>query len=382
MVCGDGYIDAGEACDKGNPPNTPAAFGGLKCADYGFLQGNLTCSDDCAAILTTMCSTCGNGIREGLEQCERNDYNGATCLTYGFNTGALSCASNCTINLMNCSSVGLTEPGTSGTQGGGVSGGAGGGGAGVAQGYVPGSFTPPSQTKVIIRGKSYPNSDVHVLLDGKVIGIVKADPKADFYFESMEITPGVASFGLWSEDVGGIKSTLLVLTLRITSGAVTTVSGAYISPSINVDKNVVIRGEKLKVFGQSVPNAQIEVHVHSNEKIIQKTNSTNTGSWEIDLNTNPLADEEFHTTKALFQLDLSGNLIKSGFSRSVSFYVGRSVKTEPCPGADLNKDKRVNLTDFSILLYYWGSNNACADQNHNGKVELVDFSIMMYYWTG
>jgi len=42
----------------------------------------------------------------------------------------------------------------------------------------------------------------------------------------------------------------------------------------------------------------------------------------------------------------------------------------------------VNITDFSILLYWWGTDNACADQNHNGTVDLIDFSIMMYYWTG
>jgi len=56
--------------------------------------------------------------------------------------------------------------------------------------------------------------------------------------------------------------------------------------------------------------------------------------------------------------------------------------TGECAGADLNHDGRVNITDFSILLYYWGTNNACADQNHDGTVDLTDFSIMMFYWTG
>ena len=53
-----------------------------------------------------------------------------------------------------------------------------------------------------------------------------------------------------------------------------------------------------------------------------------------------------------------------------------------CAEADLNHDGRVNLTDFSILLFHWGTDNECADQNQNGIVDLVDFSIMMYYWTG
>jgi hypothetical protein len=48
----------------------------------------------------------------------------------------------------------------------------------------------------------------------------------------------------------------------------------------------------------------------------------------------------------------------------------------------LNADKKVNLTDFSILLYNWGTKNPCADQNHDGNVNLIDFSIMMFNWTG
>ena len=56
-----------------------------------------------------------------------------------------------------------------------------------------------------------------------------------------------------------------------------------------------------------------------------------------------------------------------------------------CKGADLNFDNRINLFDFSILLYWWKSTspgNPCADINQDGKVGIVDFSIMLYYWTG
>ena len=50
--------------------------------------------------------------------------------------------------------------------------------------------------------------------------------------------------------------------------------------------------------------------------------------------------------------------------------------------ADLNGDGRVNLIDFSILLHWWGKDNALADLNKDGRVGLKDFSIMMYWWTG
>ena len=93
-------------------------------------------------------------------------------------------------------------------------------------------------------------------------------------------------------------------------------------------------------------------------------------------------EEDFHTAKAQFSVNSGGNIIKSGFSKAVSFHVGKIGGEAPCPEADLNQDERVNLTDFSILLFNWGTDNPCADQNQNGNVDLIDFSIMMYYWTG
>ena len=56
-----------------------------------------------------------------------------------------------------------------------------------------------------------------------------------------------------------------------------------------------------------------------------------------------------------------------------------------CKGADLNFDGKVNIIDFSILLYFWGQTkpaNIYADINFDGIVNIIDFSIMMYQWTG
>jgi hypothetical protein len=51
---------------------------------------------------------------------------------------------------------------------------------------------------------------------------------------------------------------------------------------------------------------------------------------------------------------------------------------------DLNKDGRVNLTDFSILAYWHDRSSppASVDLNGDGTITLVDFSILTYYWTG
>jgi hypothetical protein len=393
-VCGDGVTDPGEACDPGDSARGILPdLGTTTCATYGYLDGHVSCTIDCSAIISDMCNTCGNGIREGEEQCDVSDYNSQTCQSFGYTYGNLACTPEspgfpgqsppgCLINLAGCYNVGLIQPGTesSGTGGGGGGGARGGGGQGVPNGVVPGSNVPPDQTKVIITGKSYPNVDVHVLVDGKVIGIVRADSKADFYFESSSITPGLVSFGLWSEDQAGIKSTLLTLTLRVITGAITTISGAYISPTIDIEKKSVKKGELVKMFGQTVPASDVHIYVHSGEEIVSKTNSLEDGKWILNFDTKDL-EEDFHTAKALFQTTISGNNVQSGFSRSISFYVGNKEGANQLTG-DLNGDGRVNLTDFSILLFNWGNINQKADLNSNGKVDLPDFSIMMFYWTG
>ncbi len=57
------------------------------------------------------------------------------------------------------------------------------------------------------------------------------------------------------------------------------------------------------------------------------------------------------------------------------------VFKECYPNSDLNQDDKVNLYDFSIFLFWWGSNYSNADLNCDGKVNLYDFSILLSDWT-
>lgn len=51
---------------------------------------------------------------------------------------------------------------------------------------------------------------------------------------------------------------------------------------------------------------------------------------------------------------------------------------------DANKDNKIDLFDFNILMVKWGvadSGNA-ADFNSDGKVDIFDFNLLMVNWTG
>ncbi len=379
VACGDGLMDVGEACDKGNPPDIPPDFGGATCADYGYESGNLVCNDDCTEILIDECYTCGNGIKEPVEQCDGSDFGGATCQTYGYGAGTLSCTADCLVNLMDCYTIPSEQSGNEQGEGGAVGGGShGGGGAG----YVGGRDTPLPETKVVIKGKAYPKVDVHILRDGSLQGIAPSDEQANFTYEDSDVTPGIASYGFWAEDKNKVRSALYTVSFRVTSNAITTLAGVYLPPSITVDRVTLKQGEDITIFGQTIPKANVLVFIQSDNEIQRQVLSDDDGEWTLFFNTAPLADNEQHLAKAYFQSEENGAQIQSGYSSTVTFFVGNQAPGTTCPGADLNKDGRVNLTDFSILLYNWGTDNTCADQNQNGKVDLADFSIMMFYWTG
>lgn len=384
LVCGDGFTDSVfEFCDPGNPDeNIPPDVGTTTCQDFiepissqPFESGDLTCRSDCTYYSTSTCYTCGNNyMKVPMEECDGTDFGGNDCITFGYTGGNLLCTSECYLDLSECYTSGTEEPEEGDTN---TTGGASGG----TSGYFPGQEEKPRETTVIIKGKSYPHSEVRVLIDGKVVGIVKADSKADFRFEMGDVTPGVRTFGLWSEDERGLKSTLLTLTFRVASKSITTISNVYISPTIDVDKRKVKKGNDIKIFGKSSPEVGIHIHIQS-EEIIEKTTSNTRGDWSFNFNTAVL-EEDFHTVKAIIRLEAPEGIIESNFSHTVSFYVGEEViEEEECGIADLNCDGFVNLVDFSILLYNWGTDDDNADINDDGIVGLPDFSIMMYYWTG
>ena len=324
-ICGNDTVEEGELCDDGEDNGT-----------YAYNAANRFCGAEC----TGWAPYCGDGTVQALyaEECDDgNNVSGDGCDAV-------------------CKTEEAAPPG-----GGGL--------------YVP----PPVQTKVILQGKAYPGSEIHILKDGKEVITTKADSKADFKGEIADLTPGVYTFSLWAEDKDGIKSITYSLTFRVITNAITTVSGIFLPPTIGVDKANLRRGEILNIFGQTVPEVEIDVHILSLE-IIEKVRSDEIGAWLLPFNTQSL-EEGSHITKSRFRLNAKE---RSGFGRGLSFYVGEITVpfVEICSQADFNKDGRVNLVDFSIFLCWWGKANSQCDLNQNGIVDLADFSILLCCWTG
>jgi hypothetical protein len=170
-------------------------------------------------------------------------------------------------------------------------------------------------------------------------------------------------------------------TFQVTQNAVTTVSNVYLPPTIDLRKKKVKPGEIIEAFGTTAPDAKVSVFVGKENSPRMTSTSTATGAWNLAFSTDGLENEVFHNVKAIFELLGAGTQVKSGYSQLVNFYVGERDVKEP-GSADLNQDGKVNLIDFSILLFNWGKSGTIADLNNDDTVNLTDLSIMLFAWTG
>lgn len=357
-ICGDAIINFGEICDAGVLNNDGA---------YASSSVLRRCNSTCTAYGPY----CGDIILQAFyaEECDDgNNLNGDDC--------SALCIQEVVPVVIGGGSPPVTPPSSGG-------GGSGGGGPGVPGGTI----VAVNPTKVVVTGKAYPNADVNILKDGSVVGVVRASGAADFLFETSNVTPGATTFGFWAEDTDNVRSIAFTTTFQVTENAVTTVSGVFLPPTININSRTVKPGDIINLTGQTVPDVSVETRINSEVEHLAYASSTSSGKWELSFDTTPLEREEFHTAKAFFELesDEGDAEIKSGFSHSVSFYVGNKDVSEIMT-ADLNVDGKVNLIDFSILLFHWGtsggSSDPPADINLDGGVGLTDFSIMLFNWTG
>jgi len=324
-VCGNGVLDAGEICDDGSSNG-----------QYTYSAENKFCNTNCDG----WAPYCGDGqVQSGYgEECDD-----------GNNVSGDGCSASCKSE---------APPG------------GGGGGGGV--------FVPPAVlTKVVIKGKAYPLSLITLLQDGRVATTIIADSQANFTAEITDLTPGIYTFSVWASDEQGRKSIAFSFTTNIAKDMTTTVSGIFLPPTIELSRTLLRKGETFNILGQTAPESDISISVNSSE-IIKKVQAETDGTWFYSFDTT-LLEEGSHTARAKAT---SPEGLLSTFSQTLAFNVGKEI-AGVIKKADINKDQRVNLVDFSILLYNWGiPKNSSVDLNGDGKVNLVDFSIMLYWWTG
>ena len=280
--------------------------------------------------------------------------------------------------------------GSGGGSGGGKgrgSGGGGGGGGGKSgdgnEGFQDDALYRSGDARVIISGYAYPNSPITVLVDGKLVQTTRANGFGAYTSTIEAIAKGVYTFGVYAESPEKTKSSTFSTSFTVTGARTSELTNINIAPSIKVTPNPVDPGQLLTVSGYSLPNATILLqNGKAKTKLNSEFNATADGSgkWSTTIPTTGFSKGSYQVRAKATQS--SG--VATNFSDFVIYGVGEQA-AGPL-NADLNRDGKVNLVDFSILLFWWntdgGDSNPPADINGDGKVSLTDFSIQLFNWTG
>jgi len=334
-ICGNVLVDEGEECD------VPGETGVYSTTIVG-----RQCTPVCK-----FGAYCGDGILQTQHQEECDDGNNE--------------------DLDFCSALCQIEPAGSG--GVGSSGGGSGGGGG--------STREQNKTQISVSGYGYPSVSINILLDTKNVGTIRTNATGGFEFTT-DASPGTATMGFWSIDVANTRSITLNTTFDVTQGAITNISGIILPPTIRLSSQRVNPGDTVTISGQATPSAIIELHINNSE-IVERTTADTEGLWSIVFNTSRLKVAE-HTLRARSITGTPPLTSESSFSSTLQLFVG--VDGQVTTPSDLNRDGKVNLIDFSIMIFWWGSaggnSDPKADINGNGKVGIEDFSILLFNWTG
>lgn len=250
----------------------------------------------------------------------------------------------------------------------------------------------PSPTAVVFKGKTSPSAFITILKNNSVSATFSSDAKGLFFHTLNGLMSGRYTFGIWSEDTEGRKTLTLNYTVDLVEGIIFSLERILLPPTIEISSEIIEQGKELKILGQATPETQINILISS--RTTKETKTDIYGKWNYFLDTAGLEPGNYLVQARALTLDGQ----QSPFSQALSFLVLRPPFPPPpvppvppvspvppvCKGADLNFDGKVDVFDFSILLYFWEKQNPssrCADINSDGIVDIVDFSIMMHYWT-
>lgn len=209
--------------------------------------------------------------------------------------------------------------------------------------------------------------------NGSVIGTITADSSGYFDKTISGLSESIHNIGLYAADTDSVLTLTVTYGVSVSANVTTLVSGIVLPPTFSLVVASVKRPAELIGSGRALNNATVQVFIQgSGDSQSVNTSTDNEGRWSVNIN------PKLHLgSKSAYAIALNTSGSQSQSSQTQSYEVLLS--------ADINVDNLINLTDFSVLMYNYGTDspaNAAADINDNGRVDLVDFSVMMYYWSG
>ena len=311
---------------------------------------------------------CGDGVVESGESCDGSSLNAQSCTTLGFSGGALACAPTCIFDTSACT----------------ISSGGGGGGGGAS--------TKSAKSLVAFEGRAMPFGHITLLIDGSIVASTTADQLGQFAFSARNLPRGTYQFDVYGTDSSGIQTASYSLRSTIASKSVLKIEGIFLGPSITSDMLEVVPKRPIVFSGFAVPNSRILITLKGEQGhttfFVASTSAE--GMYSYTVQTDILQRGYYSASAQSFLFNASSTPSRTIWVRIGDANISRTETQSTCPArGDLNSDCKVNLTDFSILMFWFRQRlnsdfiqREKSSLSGDGQADLVDFSILFFNWTG
>ncbi len=259
------------------------------------------------------------------------------------------------------------------------------GGSGASGGGGGGGGLFLSGGEVTLEGRGVPGGTLVILKDGKIEREAPLSILGDFSEKFINIPRGTYTWSAYVRDVNGKVSSTYSSTIYLIAKTNNIIAPVYLSPTVNIKSPTVALGSPMELSGFAIALLPVQVIVTkqgsaaTGQVITASTTANGNGSWSVSVPTDKLVKGTYEV-RALSKF--ANNKDQSLLSPVAYVGVGEDANPNFGNRSDLNNDKKVNLVDFSILLFNWKTSDAVSDINQDGTVSLVDFSIMLSNWTG
>ena len=249
------------------------------------------------------------------------------------------------------------------------SGGGGGGGGGGWTNIV----TPPQPalSRVTLSGRSAPLARIRVFADARLLTESMADGNGA-YAADIQLTPGLYTFGVSSQDDAGRFSAFVNVPMRVARESRATIEGILLSPTLATEYGT------RRVIGQTLPNA-----------IVYPSGSSRSVAAGPDGRFSFMVDAGETQVRVRAQSDGRSTPLSIAVMLPASVSRAAPSASPSARRADMNDDGRVDVRDFSVMLFWYKKPLSPklieierARFNGDGKIDFTDFSIMAFQWTG
>lgn len=231
-----------------------------------------------------------------------------------------------------------------------------------------------------VSGWTGPGTFIIIAETDAVIGTDVSNQIGGFNHLFSGLVPTTHYLTLYGIDEDGLVTSPVPLQIYTAAFQETSLSNILLSPTIITNANSFYPGDAIIATGSALPESDITLFVDSPLRAYYTTASSS-GKWQYTI-TN--SNEYIYGDYRIYAMAQNTIGLQSLVSHSQLFSIVASGSAGTACGdishGDLNCDGNINLTDFSILMYYWGTQNAAADINFDYLVNLADFSILMYWW--